>query len=137
MKNAITMTQASLLCVGVAILTLCAPNRAAAQGISGLQEDIEVSGGFAHSTGDLGLNGFNVGTGLWLDRHVSINFDYDSMYKTSTLGVLSLTDVGHTAIKNRMQDWLVGPRVFFPPHQVKKIQLRPFCRIQDRRGTSA
>src|SRR5215475_12328373 len=97
MKCAITLTRASLLVVGVAILTFCTSNHAYAQS---LVDNLEVSGGYNHTSGDFGLNGFNLGTGLWVNRRVSLNFDYDWTGTNSTLGVLSLTSIGHTAIKN-------------------------------------
>ena len=127
MKFVITLRQALLLCVGVAILTLCNPSRAFAQG---LLDDLEVSGGFNHTTGDLGLNGFNAGAGLWVSRRISLNFDYDYVRTNTTLGVLSLTSTGHTAIKNRLQDWLLGPRVFFPSHKINKYKFEPFAELK-------
>jgi hypothetical protein len=127
MKFRITLTQASLLWVGVAILTLCSPYRASAQFI---RNNLEVSGGYNHTSGDLGFNGFNLGAGLWVNRRVSLNFDYDWTAKNSTLGVLSLTSFGHTAIKNRLQDWLVGPRIFFPAHKINKYKFDPFAEVK-------
>ena len=127
MKIATTITRASLVCLGVAILTFCTPNHAYAQS---LVDKLEVSGGYNHTSGDFGLNGFNLGTGLWLNRHVSLNFDYDWTGTNSTLQVLSLTSIGHTAVKNRLQDWLVGPRVFFPTHQIKHVHFDPFAELK-------
>lgn len=130
MKYATGLRQLSLFCVAVAILTFCISNHAFAQDFSNWEDNLELSGGFSHATGDLGFNGFNAATGLWFDRHVSVNFDYDSVYKTSTLGVLSITSIGHTAIKNRMQDWLIGPRIFFPPHELDKYKFDPFAEFK-------
>lgn len=129
MKIAITLTKASLLCVGVAILTFCTPY-ASAQGFPNVPDSLEFTGGYAHSTGDFGLNGFNLGAGLWFNRHVSFNFDYDTLYNTSTLSVLSLTSLGHTAIKNHMQNFMFGPRVFFPPRSLKHYHFDPFAEVQ-------
>jgi opacity protein-like surface antigen len=127
MKIATTITRASLLCLGVAILTFCTPNHAYAQS---LVDNLEVSGGYNHTSGDFGLNGFNLGTGLWVNRRVSLNFDYDWTGTNSTLGVLSLTSIGHTAIKNRLQDWLVGPRIFFPTRSIKHYHFDPFVELK-------
>jgi opacity protein-like surface antigen len=127
MKCAITLTRASLLVVGVAILTLCNPYHAVAQS---LVDNLEVSGGYNHTSGDFGLNGFNLGTGLWVNRRVSLNLDYDWTGTNSTLGVLSLTSIGHTAIKNRLQDWLVGPRIFFPTRSIKHYKFDPFAELK-------
>lgn len=130
MRFVITRTQASLLCVGVAILTFCTPYRASAQIFSDWQNHLEASGGYNHTTGDFGLNGFNVGTGYWLNRRISLNFEYDWTGKTSTLGLLSLTSIGHTAIKNRFQDWLIGPRIFFPKYEIKHHGFNPFVELR-------
>ena len=127
MKFRITLTHASLLWVGVAILTLCNPYCASAQR---LVDNLEVSGGFNHTTGDLGLNGFNLGTGIWVNKRVSLNLDYDWTAKNATLGVLSITSVGHTAVKNRLQDWLVGPRIFFAPHKIEDYHFDPFAEVK-------
>jgi opacity protein-like surface antigen len=127
MKCAITLTRALLLGVGVAILTLCTPYRTFAQS---LVDNLEVSGGYNHTSGDFGLNGFNLGTGLWVNRRVSLNLDYDWTGTNSTLGVLSLTSIGHTAIKNRLQDWLIGPRLFFPAHKISKYKFDPFAEVK-------
>jgi len=127
MKTAITLTRASLLCLGVAILTLCIPYRASAQG---LVDNLELSGGYNHTTGDFGQNGFNLGAGLWLNRRISLNLDYDWTGKSSTLGVLSITSIGHTAIKTRLQDWLVGPRIFFPPRSIHHYHFDPFAEVK-------
>lgn len=126
MKRAMKLRQLSLVAIGVAVLTLCIPDRSQAQ----IVDNLEVSGGFAHVTGDLGLNGFNFGAGLWLNRRVSLNFDYDTAWKTSSLDVLSLTSVGTTAIKNHYQDWLIGPRIFFPPKSIKKYKFDPFAELK-------
>jgi len=130
MKIAITLTRASLLCVGVAILTFWTPYHASAQGFSNLLDNLEVSGGYNHTTGDFGLNGFNVAGGLWVNRRVSLNLDYDYARTNATLGVLSLTSIGHTAVKNRLQDWLVGPRIFFPTHQINRFHFDPFAELK-------
>src|SRR5215469_5697521 len=127
MKIATTIMRASLVCLGVAILTFCIPNHAYAQS---LVDNLEVSGGYNHTSGDFGLNGFNLGTGLWVNRRVSLNFDYDWTGTNATLGVLSLTSIGHTAIKNRLQDWLVGPRLFFPTHKIKHVHFDPFVELK-------
>lgn len=128
MKFAITLTQAALLWVVVAILTLCTPYRACAQiTAANWQDNLEVSGGFAHVSGDFGLSGFNAGTGLWFNRRVSLNFNYDLGFNTSTLGNFALTSVGHTAIKNRLQNFLFGPRVFFQTRKINKYHFDPFA----------
>ncbi|HEX6802411.1 MAG TPA: hypothetical protein VF133_01935 [Terriglobales bacterium] len=130
MKFVMTLKQALLLFLGVAIVTFCTPYRASAQDFSNLLDNLELSGGFNHETGDFGLNGFTAAAGVWLGRRAQIDLDYDSAYHTSTLGVLSLTSIGHTAIKNRIQDWLIGPRIFFTPRQVDRYRFSPFAEFK-------
>jgi outer membrane protein OmpA-like peptidoglycan-associated protein len=77
-------------------------------------QNLEFNGGYAHISGDGGLDGFNVGAAWWLARRVSLAFDYDSAWDTSHLGVFELTQTGVIVTKSHLQDFLVGPRVFFP-----------------------
>jgi Outer membrane protein beta-barrel domain len=127
MKLVITPTRLSLLSVGIIIFALCRPNYASAQGIV---DNLELNAGYTHITGDLGLNGFTFGGGLWLNRRVSLNLDYDTAYKTSSLDVLSLTSVGSTSIANHLQDWLIGPRIYFPPKSIKKYKFDPYASVK-------
>jgi len=77
-------------------------------------QNLELSGGYAHISGDGGLDGFNVGAGWWLWDRVSFAFDYDSAWDTSHLGPFELTQTGVIVSKNHLQDFLVGPRISFP-----------------------
>ncbi len=72
------------------------------------------NGGYTHITGYQGLNGFDVGAELIVQRPVSIAFDYDSGWNDSTLGVFQVSTVGLTSVKTHMQDWIIGPRAYFP-----------------------
>ncbi len=72
------------------------------------------NGGYTHITGYQGLNGFNVGAELIVVRPASIAFDYDSGWNDSTLGVFQVTTVGLTSVKTHAQDFMVGPRIYFP-----------------------
>jgi hypothetical protein len=92
--------------------------------------NLELSGGWVHSTGDNGLDGFNVGASLWFNRRVSIAFDYDHPGDTSTLGNFGLTSAGLITIKSHMQNWLIGPRIFFPTKKIKRFDLDPFGEFQ-------
>jgi len=72
------------LCVFLALL-FASPLLASAQ-------NLELSGGYAHISGDGGLDGFNIGAGWWLWDSVSVAFDYDSAWDTSHLGTCSPTN---------------------------------------------
>ena len=93
------------LCVFLALL-FASPLLAAAQ-------SIELSGGYAHISGDNGLDGFNVGAGWWVWNRVSVAFDYDSAWDNSHLGAFELTQTGAIVTKSHLQDFLVGPRISF------------------------
>jgi hypothetical protein len=74
----------------------------------------EVGGGYAHISGDGGMDGFNVGASFFLAPRVSLGFNYDSVYDTTTLGSFALTNVGATVSNNHMQDYMAGFRIYFP-----------------------
>jgi len=40
-------------------------------------QSLEVSGGYAHISGDGGLDGFNIGAAAWVTHRVAMAFDYD------------------------------------------------------------
>jgi len=92
--------------------------------------NLELSGGWVHSTGNSGLDGFNFGASLWFNKRVSIAFDYDHAGDTSTLGNFGLTSAGLISVKSHMQNWLIGPRVFFPTKKIKRFDLDPFGEFQ-------
>jgi len=95
------------LFVGLVLLLAAFSVNASAQGV-------ELSGAYAHISGDQGLDGFNVGAAAWFTQKVSVAFDYDSGWDTSRLGVFELTETGVIASKSHLQDFLIGPRIFFP-----------------------
>jgi hypothetical protein len=77
-------------------------------------QKVELSGGYAHITGDQGLDGFNVGAAAWFTHRVSVAADYDSGWDTSRIGIFELTPTGVVSSKSHLQDWLFGPRISFP-----------------------
>jgi Outer membrane protein beta-barrel domain len=82
--------------------------------LSACAQKVELSGGYAHISGDQGLDGFNVGAAAWFTPRVSIAADYDGVFDTSRIGIFELTQTGVIASKSHLQDWLFGPRIFFP-----------------------
>jgi len=97
----------------------------------------ELSGGWSHITGDEGLNGFNAGAWVYLDPRISIGFNYDGVYNTTVLGAFALTNVGLTTTKSHLQNFMAGPRFYFPgvftPHcgvQGHLPLLHPFVEAQ-------
>ena len=80
--------------------------------LRGQEHDIELGGGYQHSTGDQGLDGFTVGAGWNPVSSFGLFFHYDGLFDTSTLGSFELTKTGQTSVHSHMQNWLVGPRIF-------------------------
>ena len=99
------------------------PSNAAAQGL-------ELSGGWAHATGDFGLDGFGLGAAWWLSPRVSIAANYDNTYDTSRIGIFEFTTVGTIVSKSHLQNFLVGPRIYFAEQKIKKYKITPFGEAQ-------
>lgn len=93
-------------------------------------QNLEFSGGWAHSTGDGGLDGFDAGIAAMFTSRVGLGFNFDEMWDTSKIGSFELTSIGQTTAKNHLQNFLVGPRVFFAQKAVKKYILSPFGEAQ-------
>jgi opacity protein-like surface antigen len=111
-----------LILVIVALILVLVPHASA--------QNLEVSGGWAHSTGDGGLDGFDVGGAAMFTSRVGIGLNFDQMWDTSKIGSFELTSIGQTTAKNHLQNFLVGPRVFFAQKKVKKYMLSPFGEAQ-------
>ena len=115
-------------CLVLPMIMLLMPSRAHAQ-IFDL-DNAEFGGGFAHVSGDGGLNGANLNAGLWFGRRISLAFDYDTVWNNQVLGAFSLTSIGPTRIRTHQQNFLIGPRVFFPAKKLTKWHLDPFAEVQ-------
>jgi hypothetical protein len=99
------------------------------------KRNVEFNGGWAHVTGDQGMDGFNAGAALYFTPRVSIAADYDGVYDTSTIGPFSISQLGPVVVKSHLQNFLFGPRVFFPGLIKSKTNaqirhLRPFAEAQ-------
>jgi outer membrane protein OmpA-like peptidoglycan-associated protein len=114
------------LCLFLLLLVVFAPLASA--------QSVELSGGYAHISGDGGLDGLNVGAALWLTQRISMAVDYDTVWDTSHLGVSELTQAGLIVTKSHLQDFLVGPRISFPGRLKNKEthlpRLWPFGELQ-------
>lgn len=87
---------------------------------------LEFNGGWQHITSDNGLDGLSAGVAAWFTSRVSINFNYDTVYDTSKLGVFELTSVGAITVKNHLQDFMIGPRIFLAHRKIKHYYFEPF-----------
>jgi opacity protein-like surface antigen len=99
-------------------------------GNASAQQNLELGGGYAHSSGDFGLNGFNAGAAWWFTPKITIAADYDNMYNTSRIGTFEFTSIGPIVIKSHLQDFLFGPRIFFSSRKVEKRDVTPFVEAQ-------
>ena len=91
---------------------------------------LEFNGGWQHITSDNGLDGLGLGVAAWFTPRVSLDFNYDTAYDTSKLGVFELTSVGAITVKNHLQDFMIGPRVFFAHRKIKKYYFEPFGEVR-------
>jgi hypothetical protein len=101
--------------------------------LSSSAQEMEVSGGYAHVSGDQGLDGFNIGAAVWFTPRVSVAAEYDRVVDTSRVGIFELTQTGLIVSNSRLQNFLFGPRIFF--RNVKSdnkhlANLRPFAEVQ-------
>ena len=96
-------------------------------------QTVEFNSAYAHVSGDGGLDGFNLGTAWWVSHRLSIAFDYDSGWDNSHLGLFSLTQAGTIVSKNHLQNFLIGPRIYFGTLRTRQkylARLLPFAEIQ-------
>jgi hypothetical protein len=92
--------------------------------------NFEASGGWAHVTGNNGLDGYNLGAGVWLAKRVSLVFNFDDTHDISSLTAFTLTN-GLITTKSSMEDYMIGPRVFLNPRGVKILHtLQPFVEVE-------
>ena len=106
------MLKVYLTAVAILIALAC-PANLPAQGL-------EVSGGYAHVTGDFGLDGFDLGAAWWVAPKISLAAEYDGVYDTSRIGTFEFTSVGAIASKSHLQDFLIGPRFYFGERTIHK-----------------
>ena len=108
-------------------LALALPTHMSAQFI----KNAELSGGWAYSTGDFGLSGFNAGGALWFTNRISIGFDFDRVGNNKSLPIFALTNVGVFATKSTLYNYLIGPRFSFGSKHIKVLEtVNPFAEVE-------
>lgn len=118
----------NLVCtLPLAFLVLCLCLTASAQ-------KFELNGGVTHVSGNQGVDGFTVGAGLWFNHRVSVAANYDGLWDTSQIGQFELTPTGQVVSKSHLQNYLFGPRFFFPglikAKEKRVANLLPFVEVQ-------
>lgn len=66
-------------------------------------QNLELSGGWAHLTGNNGVDGFDVGIAAMFTSRVGLALNYDDTWDSSTIGSFELTSVGLTSTKSHLQ----------------------------------
>ena len=98
--------------------------------LSGLQtaraQALELNGGWSHTTGNDGLDGYEVGGAWWVTKRFTLAANYDSGWANSSLTTFEFSQIGPTAVHSYMHSFLVGPRVFFSTDWTTKRKLNPF-----------
>jgi opacity protein-like surface antigen len=105
------------------VITFVLPETAKGQGL-------ELSGGWAHLTGDFGTDGFNVGAAWWFTKRVTIAVDYENSWDTTSLSTFAFTQTGPFAVKSHLQSAVIGPRIFFSSQWTDKHKINPFAEAQ-------
>lgn len=73
---------------------------------------LEVGGGYAHVSGNGGLDGVNASVGLEYGRRVILVGDGDFVFDTSRVGAFDLSpNTGAILVKSNLQNYLGGARV--------------------------
>lgn len=119
----INISVRALMTAGALLCFMAVPHKAAAQGL-------ELAGGWAHSTGNFGTDGFNLGAGWNFTNRVLIAADYDTLWDDSRIGTFETTQTGAVTSKTHLQNWLFGPRIFFGNGIVHGRRLNTFAELQ-------
>ena len=104
------------------VAMLMPPQRAYGQGL-------ELGGGWAHTTGNNGTDGYGVGVAWWFNRRTTLAANYDSGWDTSSLSTFAVGS-GLVTTKSHLRDLLFGPRIFFSSQWTDRHKLQPFGEAQ-------
>ena len=135
MRIRVAAVRLFLVALATATISLMCPARSGAQGL-------ELSGGWEHATSDFGVDGFNLGAAYFFQPRLALAAQYDGMWDTSRVGTFEFTSVGAIVAQSHLQDFLVGPRFYFPVYTIndtgnskrnrnhKVYRLYPFAEAQ-------
>jgi len=93
-------------------------------------QGLELGGGWTYMTGDGGTNGFGIDGAWWFTKRVTLAANYDSAWDNSLLSNFAFTQIGAIAVKSHLQNFLVGPRIFFSTDWTNRHKLNPFGEVQ-------
>src|SRR5690349_6336758 len=106
MSKGVTSQWCWILILAIFLVMLAPYQKAQAQGL-------ELSGGWAHMTGNNGTDGFEAGAAWWFNRRMTLALNYDGAWDTSSLTNFAVTTGGLVTTHSHIQNLLVGPRIFF------------------------
>lgn len=91
---------------------------------------LELSGGYAHVSGDFGTNGFDAGAAYWFTERITLAANYDGAWNDTNLGIFDLTNIGAIRVRSHIQNFIVGPRIFFSARTINEHTIHPFFELQ-------
>ena len=92
-----------------ALLVLCAFSLPALA-----QHNYEFGGGYAHVSGNGGLDGFTVATAYSPIPDFQLFLNYDGVFDHTTFGIFAFTQTGLTFVNSHAEGLMTGPRFFVP-----------------------
>jgi opacity protein-like surface antigen len=112
------------------VCLLLIPQKASAQSIDWSMTNLELMAGYNHTTGDFGLNGFDLGAAFNFSPKIQIAANYDGGWHNGVVGTFQTTPIGQVSTTNHFQDLMFGPRYFFAPKLIKAHRVNPFAEVQ-------
>jgi len=113
----------ALVALGVLVgMQLTFPRTSAAQGL-------ELGGGWAHATSNFGTDGFTINGAWFFTTHIAAAAEYDTMWDTTD--ITGFAPAPTIDAKYHLQNFLIGPRYYFPLQQVTpRHSILPFAEFQ-------
>ena len=93
-------------------------------------QHLELNGGWVHMTENNGTDGFEGGVAWWFNNRISLAANYDGAWDTSSLTNFAPTPGGLISTHSHIQNFLIGPRIFFSTQWADKHKLNPFGEVQ-------
>jgi len=72
----------------------------------------DISGGFSHVTGDIGLNGWQLGAAYRVNNWLAIAGDFAGQYGSND--IVAITGTSLIKVDRSLYNYMFGPRVFVP-----------------------
>jgi opacity protein-like surface antigen len=93
-------------------------------------QGLELNTGWAHISGNNGTDGYAVGGAWWFTDRVTLALNFDQSWDTSPLTNFAITNFGAVVTKARLENLMIGPRIFFTNDWTRQHKLNPFGELQ-------